>query len=100
MKHVSVASDAKRDIGNGFRFYAKQSEPTARYFFDAVQAELASLAVWAGVHVKTPGGAHRMMVRRFPFAIYYRLLGDEVVVVAVLDCRSNPRRIARIIGGH
>jgi plasmid stabilization system protein ParE len=33
---------------------------------------------------------HRLLAKRFPFAIYYRVEGDPVQVYAVLDCRRNP----------
>lgn len=44
---------------------------------------------FAGIHVKA-FGFYRMLARRFPFSIYYRIIGDVVVVAAVLD---NRRRV-------
>jgi hypothetical protein len=35
-----------------------------------------------------------MLASRFPWAIYYRLEKEEVVVRAVLDCRRDPARVA------
>jgi hypothetical protein len=34
----------------------------------------------------------RMLSKRFPFAVYYRLEGDTVRIYAVLDCRRDPDR--------
>ncbi len=36
------------------------------------------------------GRYHRLLSKRFPFAIYYRLEENEVRVYAVVDCRKNP----------
>ena len=36
-------------------------------------------------------GYHRMLSKRFPFAIYYDLHKDEIRVWRVLDCRRDPR---------
>jgi len=33
---------------------------------------------------------HRLLSKRFPFAVYYRVENDTVLVYAVLDCRRNP----------
>jgi plasmid stabilization system protein ParE len=33
---------------------------------------------------------HRRLVKRFPFSIYYRLIGSEVVVVAVAHHKRHP----------
>lgn len=32
------------------------------------------------------------LVRRFPYRVLYRILGDEVVVVACFHARRDPRR--------
>jgi hypothetical protein len=38
---------------------------------------------------------HRLLSKRFPFAIYYRIESDEVRVYAVLDCRRDPAWIRK-----
>ncbi|TXL73636.1 hypothetical protein FHP25_20800 [Vineibacter terrae] len=38
------------------------------------------------------GEVHRAVVRRFPFGIYFRVHGDDVVVLAVMHGRRHPRR--------
>jgi hypothetical protein len=35
-------------------------------------------------------GYHRLLSKRFPFAVYYRIANDLDLVVAILDCRRNP----------
>jgi hypothetical protein len=35
-------------------------------------------------------GYHRLLAKRFPFAVYYRVIDNAVIVFAVLDCRRNP----------
>jgi plasmid stabilization system protein ParE len=42
-----------------------------------------------GIH-EVDFGYHRSLSKRFPFAIYYRVDGNVVTVVAVLDARRNP----------
>jgi len=36
-----------------------------------------------------------LVMRRFPYAIYYDKRGNDVAVVAVLDCRRDPNGIVR-----
>ena len=43
-----------------------------------------------GGHAIYFGRFHRALSKRFPFAIYYRVAGQEVQVYAVLDCRRSP----------
>src|SRR3989339_852216 len=35
-------------------------------------------------------GHHRLLAKRFPYAVYYRVTGKLIRVHAVLDCRRNP----------
>ena len=35
-------------------------------------------------------GDHRLLAKRFPFAIYYRIQNEVVRVYAILDCRRDP----------
>ena len=41
--------------------------------------------------------ARRALLRRFPFAIYFRLLSNRALIVAVSDQRMNPSRWRRRI---
>lgn len=52
-------------------------------------ADVDSLAGYAGIHAQIHG-FHRMLARRFPYAIYYRVIDDVCVVYRILDCRRNP----------
>jgi len=81
---------AREDLLAGYRFYERQSEGIGRYFLDSLYSDIESLALSAGVHPVFFDRYHRMLSRRFPFAIYYRVYGEEVLVYAVLDCRRRP----------
>ncbi|MBN1587904.1 MAG: type II toxin-antitoxin system RelE/ParE family toxin [Pirellulales bacterium] len=91
---IEVLDGARRDFLDGFRFYENQSEGVGRYFLDSLMADIESLYLYSGVHAKQYG-YYRMLARRFPFAIYYRVEGDLVRVHAVLDCRRNPTWIRK-----
>ena len=48
-----------------------------------------SLAYFAGMH-RVVLGYHRLLSKRFPFAVYYRVVDEVVLVFAILECRRNP----------
>ena len=52
-------------------------------------SDIDSLAYFAGMH-RIVLGYHRLLSKRFPFAVYYRVVDDVVLVSAILDCRRNP----------
>jgi hypothetical protein len=55
--------------------------------------------LYAGVHAKS-FGCHRLLAKRFPFAVYYRIESDVCIVWRVLDCRQNPAKIKDVIQGR
>ena len=82
------------DLPEGRLFYEKQGEGLGDYFFDSVFSDIDSLALYGGIHRKALG-YHRLLARRFPYAVYYKIDPDgSVVVYRVLDCRQNPTKTA------
>jgi hypothetical protein len=59
------------------------------YFLDSLFSDIDSLQIYAGIHT-VQFGYHRLLSKRFPFAIYYRVVRKTVRVYAVLDCRRDP----------
>lgn len=89
---VRILRSALEDLAAGRRFYDQRAEGIGGYFFDSLFSEIDSLSLFAGIH-RVQFGFHRLLARRFPFAIYYRILDGETVVFRVLDCRRAPNWI-------
>jgi len=66
------------------------------YFFDTLFSDIDSLVLYAGTHLKVDG-FYRLLSRRFPYAVYYKIDGDTIVVWRVLDLRRDPRRNRRAL---
>ena len=86
---VTILDVAERDLEEGYRFYEKQSPGLGTYFLNSLYSDIDSLAYFGGIH-SVIYGHHRLFSRRFPFAVYYRVDDDEVLVTAILDCRRKP----------
>jgi plasmid stabilization system protein ParE len=94
---VRVLTSALKDLSHGRQFYEKQAEGIGDYFFDSLFADIDSLALYGGIHRKI-FGFYRLLARRFPYAIYYKMDSDGLVVVhRVLDCRRDPARIRQAL---
>lgn len=94
---VRILTSARNDLAAGREFYEQQGEGVGAYFFDSLFSEIDSLSIFGGVHRQTQG-FHRLLARRFPYAIYYKVDSEGVVVVyRVLDCRQDPEQIRRAL---
>ena len=89
---IKVLSSAINDLHAGRLFYENQAEGVGSYFFDSVFSDIDSLALYAGIH-PVIHGYYRMLSKRFPYAVYYKVEDDLAIVWRVLDLRSNPDRI-------
>jgi len=86
---ITILSPAEKDLEEGYRFYDAQSPGLGTYFLDCLNSDIDSLAYFGGIHLMV-FGFHRLLSNRFPFAVYYRVIDDGVIVFAVLDCRRDP----------
>lgn len=91
---IKILSIAEDDLVEAYRFYESQADGLGTYFLDTLYSDIDSLAYFAGIH-RIVLGYHRLLSKRFPFAVYYRVADDAVTVFAVLDCRRNPSWIRK-----
>ena len=87
------------DLIYGRDFYDQIEFGVGDYFTDSIISNLQSLKLYAGIHSKK-FGYYRLLAKPFPFAIYYEIRDDIVVVVAVLDMRSDPARLRQTLSGR
>ena len=86
---IQILPAAEQDLIDGYHFYELQRAGLGRYFFDTLSSDIESLEFFGGIH-PVVFGQFRLLSKRFPFAVYYRIENDTVRIYAVLDCRSNP----------
>jgi plasmid stabilization system protein ParE len=89
---IKILEEAEQDLIDGFTFYEAQESGLGDYFLDSLFSDIDSLQLFAGIHPRH-SGYQRLLSKRFPFAIYYRVDKEVVGIHAVLDCRQDPNRI-------
>ena len=92
---LEILASARKDLTDGYRFYERQSKGVGTYFMDSLFSDIDSLVISAGVHPGHFGKYHRLLSKRFPFAVYHRMEGRVVSIYAVLDCRKSPAWIRK-----
>jgi len=87
---IKIHTSASWDLVEGFNFYENQIGKLGSYFLDSLYSDIDSLIITAGVHEVHFKKYFRMLTKRFPFAVYYKIKNNIVHVIAVLDCRRKP----------
>ena len=86
---VRMLRPAVEDLLAGHRFYDLRLSGLGTKFCKSLFAEIDSLGRRAGFHRRV-FEYHRLLSKRFPYAIYYRIDGFEVVIRRIIDCRCDP----------
>jgi len=86
---IEILNEAPQDLVDGFRFYERQSEGLGEYFLNSLFSDIDALQIYAGIHAMH-FGYRRLLAKRFPYAVYYRVIDRVIRVYAVLDCRRDP----------
>ena len=94
---IRILPSAMEDLSNGFQFYENQIPGLGSYFLETVFSDIDSLKLYAGIHSKVYG-YHRLLSKRFPYAIYYSIESETVLINAVLDCRIDPESTRERLG--
>lgn len=93
---IRVLKTAFSDIALAQEFYEQQQKGLGIYFQDAIFADIDSLIVYAGIHTQV-FGFYRTLSKTFPYAIYYEIDTESVIVWHVLDCRAKPSHTKRML---
>ncbi len=86
---VFLLPSAHNDLVSAESFYESISPGLGQYCVDTLLSDINSLTFYAGIH-PTYHGYFRLLSRRFPYAIYYKIFDHEVPVTAILSTRQNP----------
>jgi len=92
---IKILASASRDLIDGYHFYERQASGIGGYFLDSLYSDIDSLVFTAGVHQKHFENYYRLLSKRFPFAVYYKISHSTIFVYAVLDCRKKPAWIRK-----
>ena len=92
MTKLLLRPAAAADAEEAYRWYERQRVGLGEEFLATVDATLrdivASRATYAVIH----RDARRALLHRFPYAIFYRLYDETVIIIACMHGRRNPQR--------
>ena len=88
---ILVRPAAAADIEEAFFWYESKREGLGAEFLSAVQSTLDDVRTHPAMCQVLHRDARRALVQRFPYGVYYRIYGEDIVIVACMHVRRNPR---------
>ena len=92
-----VRSCAERDIAAAIRNYEGIATGLGGMFLARTDAAIAAIHRAPEGYRKTHGEYRHLVLRRFPFGVFYLFDGKTIVVVAVLNLRQDPEAIRAVL---
>ena len=87
---VRLLREAEEDLAEAAAFLDQRVHGLGSRFVCEVEHALDRLAENAAIGPHAGRGARKLRVKRFPYNLIYRILTDEVLVLAVAHHRRRP----------
>ncbi|OHC05039.1 MAG: hypothetical protein A2Z57_05295 [Planctomycetes bacterium RIFCSPHIGHO2_12_39_6] len=85
--------EVEEDVITGYAWYESKSHSLGEDFlrmFYAFASEIPSIPL---LYPRIYGKFHRRLLRRFPYAIYYLIEDNQIIVFGLFHCARDPRTI-------
>lgn len=88
--HAQLTREAEADLAEAFDYYEAQLSGLGHEFVSTVEQQLERVVKNPAQYQVLHRGVHRAVMRRFPYAIFYLVEGETVVVLAVEHQARDP----------
>ena len=90
--NLVVRPAAATDLEEAFLWYEGQRVGLGGEFLDAVTQVFESVLETPRRYQVVHRDSRRAHVRRFPYSVFYRIVGEDLLVLACFHGSRNPRR--------
>lgn len=92
MTHKAVfRPQAQAELFEARDWYEERQAGLGVEFFAAVDAAVSNISERPLTYPRVHNEIRRAILPRFPYAVFFELLDDEIVVLAVIHGRRHPR---------
>jgi toxin ParE1/3/4 len=92
---LRLRSIAEAELAEAVTWYAAQSPAVAARFLDAIDAAFDRIRANPDAFPLVSPTLRRLLVPRFPYAVYFRVFPNVLSVVGIIHGRRHPRRWLR-----
>lgn len=86
-----IRPEAEADLEDARNWYERQDAGLGDEFLESVGEAFEKILLMPQLHRMIHQDVRRALTRRFPFAVYYRIENGEVMILAVIHSRRDPR---------
>lgn len=88
--NVSFHALAERELNDAAQYYELESAGLGAAFLNEVQRCCDGIVEYPGAGLVMTGSVRRRLIRRFPYALLYRIRGQQLRILAVMNLKRRP----------
>jgi plasmid stabilization system protein ParE len=88
---IRILKSAERDLANALTWYRNQAAGLDDDFIAGFEQALAQIRQGPLRFAKRRREYRAVLMRQFPYTIYFRIVGDVIRIAAVLHQRQGPK---------
>jgi toxin ParE1/3/4 len=89
---IDVTVEAENDLASAFAWYENRRFGLGEDFLSSVDVTLARIRRHPELYAKVYRDYRRAIVRRFPYAVFYEYVADNVTVYAVFHTAQDSHK--------
>ncbi len=91
MRRLRIRKVAQSEIETAFDWYRARSEVAGLRFLVAVDEAIGAVVARPDSHPVVAGALRRVLLRRFPYAVYFKIYERTISIVGVIHGRRHPQ---------
>jgi plasmid stabilization system protein ParE len=91
-RRVRFRPEAEAEIGEAVDWYEARSPGLGAEFLRSLDGAVAGVEREPLSHAVVYASARRAVLRRFPYSLIYEISRDEILIVACIHGRRDPKR--------
>jgi hypothetical protein len=89
--NARLVSTAELELKEALEFYESAREGLGIEFLNEVEATIRLIESYPLAWTSLSPRTRRCRMHRFPYGLFYQVRHDEILIVAIMDLRRDPR---------
>jgi toxin ParE1/3/4 len=95
---IKVSAEARDEMLEAAAWYNGREGGLGMKFLAACDKAFEEISIDPRRHLHVGDGFHRYLMPKFPFAVFYEIQGDALIIAGVVHGARNPARWRRRLG--
>jgi plasmid stabilization system protein ParE len=88
---ILITPEAEEDLAEAKKWYEGKQSDLGEEFLEAIEVVFDHIRRIPEAATEVAPGVRRVVVRRFPYGVFYRVDTDQIAILAVYHSKRDPK---------